>query len=155
MEPNKTNAVRLDDMMPLFREYLAAGKSVHFSPMGTSMLPMLRQGKDRVVISPLPEKLRKYDIALYRRDNGAYVLHRIAAVGETYTCIGDNQYVYEPGLRRDQMIGVVTAFERDGKLHSVQEPAYRLYAWLWHGTRSLRLLIHRVRNRLGRLLHER
>ena len=30
-------------------------------PGGVSMLPMLRQGLDQVVLSPLPEKLKKYD----------------------------------------------------------------------------------------------
>lgn len=152
MEATKSQSFRLDDMMPLFREYLAAGKSVRFSPMGVSMLPMLRQGKDRVVLSPLPEQLRKYDIALYRRDSGAYVLHRIIAAGETYTCIGDNQYTYETGLHHDQMIGIVTGFERNGKLHSVQEPGYLLYCRFWHATRSIRYFFLRVRNKLRRLL---
>ena len=134
----------MDDLIPLFQERLAAGQTVRFSPMGVSMLPMLREGRDSVVLSPAPERLRKYDLPLYRRDNGAYVLHRVTAVGETYTCIGDNQFVSEPGIRHDQIIAVVTQFRRKGREHSVTEPGYRLYCILWHHSRPIRHFCRRL-----------
>lgn len=130
--------VRLDDLMPLFREQLDAGKTVKFSPRGISMLPMLRQGIDSVVLSPVPETLKKYDLPLYQRDDGKYILHRIVEVGETYTCIGDNQFDYETGVRHDQIIAVVTAFTRGQQMHSVNEFPYRLYCRVWHHSRSIR-----------------
>lgn len=102
------------------------------------MLPMLRQGIDSVVISPLPERLKKYDLPLYQRDNGQYVLHRVVEAGEAYTCIGDNQFVKEPDIRRDQMIALVTAFCRGDREHSVKEPGYGLYCRVWHYTRPVR-----------------
>ena len=130
--------VKLDDLMPLFREQLDAGKTVKFSPRGISMLPMLRQGIDSVVLSPVPEKLKKYDLPLYQRDDGKYILHRIVEAGQTYTCIGDNQFDYETGVRHDQMIAVVTSFTRGQRLHSVNELPYRLYCRIWHYSRPLR-----------------
>ena len=142
----------MDDIVPLMREQLAAGKSVRFSPKGISMLPMLRQGKDSVVLSPLPEVLRKYDLPLYQRSDGKYILHRIVSVGQTYTCIGDNQYSYEPGVRREQMIALVTSFTRGKREISVEDPLYRLYCRLWHCSRGLRYFLHRVKNRLRRML---
>ena len=42
------------------------------------MLPMLREGKDSVVLSKISEPLRKYDVVLYQRRNGQYVLIRAA-----------------------------------------------------------------------------
>ena len=108
MDSLTEKSVQLEQLMPLIREQLAEGKTVRFSPRGVSMLPMLRQGIDSVVFSPLPEKLKKYDLPLYQRQNGQYVLHRIVKVGDTYTCIGDNQLAYEPELRHDQMIALVT-----------------------------------------------
>lgn len=123
--------VALDTLMPLIREELAEGKSVRFSPRGISMLPMLRQGLDTVTISPPPEKLRKYDLPLYRRDNGKYILHRVIAVGDTYTCLGDNQFAKEYGVRHDQIIGLVTEFTRGEKPVSVKAWHYRLYCRLW------------------------
>lgn len=124
--------------MPLILEYLAAGKSIKFSPRGVSMLPMLRQGIDSVQLSPVPGKLKKYDLPLYRRDNGKYVLHRIVKTGESYTCIGDNQFELEPGLRHDQMIALVTAFYRGDRRVSVDSIGYRLYCRFWHYSRPAR-----------------
>ena len=134
----QTMSVSMEALEPLFRERLAAGQQVRFSPMGTSMLPMLREGRDSVVLSPAPQRLRKYDLPLYQRDNGAYILHRVTAVGQTYTCMGDNQFVSEDGLRHDQIIALVTGFRRNGRDHTVTEPGYRLYCFLWHYSRPLR-----------------
>ncbi len=144
--------IRLELLMPLIKERLAAGQSMRFSPKGTSMLPMLRQGIDSVVLSPLPEKLRKYDLPLYQRDNGQFVLHRIVAAGDSYTCIGDNQFELERGVRPDQMIGVVTAFYRGEKRHSILESSYRLYCRVWHYTRFPRRVWRSIKLRLRRLL---
>lgn len=130
--------IRLDDLMPLFREQLAAGKSVQFSPKGISMLPMLRQEKDSVVLSPVPQKLRKYDLPLYQRDNGKYVLHRVIRAGETYTCMGDNQFEEETGLRHEQMIGLVTAFYRGNRRITVSDPIYWIYCRIWQYSRPAR-----------------
>lgn len=129
---------RMEELMPLIRECLDHGKSLRFSPRGISMLPMLRQGIDSVVLSPVPGKLKKYDLPLYQRENGKYILHRIIGAGTTYTCMGDNQLVEEPGIRQEQLLAVVTGFYRGETYHSVDEPAYRLYCRFWHYSRPLR-----------------
>lgn len=148
----KVQFAHMADLLPLMEEALAAGKSVTFSPMGISMLPMLRQGVDTVRLSPIQGKLSKYDLPLYRRDNGKFVLHRIVEVGETYTCMGDNQVDPEPGLRPDQMIAVVTAFTRGDREIPVTSPGYRLYCRIWVGAAPLRKFVRRVKNRLKRML---
>lgn len=142
----------LNNLMPLFRERLAAGQKIQFSPRGVSMLPMLRQGIDSVILSPVPEKLKKYELPLYQRDDGKYILHRIVEVDETYTCIGDNQFAYERGLRHDQMIAVVSAFTRGNREITVDHPVYRLYCILWHHSRGIRIFLRRVKNKLRRML---
>lgn len=144
--------MRLEFLMPLIQESLAAGKTVRFSPRGISMLPMLRQGIDSVILSPLPEKLSKYDLPLYQRDDGHYILHRIVSAGETYTCIGDNQFVLEHGVRHDQMIALVTAFTRGGREIAVTDPVYRLYCRFWHYSRTLRHFWRRGKGWLRRHL---
>lgn len=129
---------RLEQLLPLIEEQLAAGKCVKFKPRGVSMLPMLRQGIDSVVLSPVPGKLKKYDLPLYRRKSGQFVLHRIVKAGETYTCIGDNQFDYEPGLKHEQMIGLVTSFYRGEKEIPVASFGYRVYCRVWHYSRPVR-----------------
>ena len=75
--------LQMDELMPLILERLAAGQDVRFSPRGVSMLPMLRQGRDTVTLSPVTGRLRKYDLPLYRREDGRYVLHRVVGVANT------------------------------------------------------------------------
>lgn len=138
--------------MPLIRECLSNGQSVRFSPRGISMLPMLRQGIDSVVLSPAPEILKKYDLPLYQREDGKYILHRIIGAGNTYICIGDNQFVQEPGIRREQILALVTGFYRGDIYHSMEEPGYRLYCRLWHWSRPVRHLWRRGKSFIRRHL---
>ena len=145
--------VWLEQLLPLLQERLAAGESVQFTPRGISMRPMIEGGRDQVVLSPLPEKLKKYDLPFYRRDDGQFVLHRIVKVGQTYTCIGDHQLVYETGVRQDQMIALATGLYRKGKYHSLDSFGYRLYSRLWHWMRPLRRFTYWCRNILRAVLH--
>ena len=138
-------AVQLDQMMPLIRERLAAGETVQFTTRGISMYPLLRNGKDQVVLAPLPETLKKYDLPLYQRDNGHYILHRIVKVGETFTCVGDHQYVVEKGVRQDQMIAIAVGFYRKGKYLDAKSFRYRFYSRFWHWTRPIRYLWMRIK----------
>ena len=131
-------SVVLEEMMPLIRERLAAGEDVQFTPRGTSMRPMIHGGRDSVVLSPVQGKLKKHDLPLYQRDNGQYVLHRIVKAGESYTCMGDNQYHLEAGIRPDQVLAVVTAFVRDGKRYRVTDLRYRAYCLFWYYSRPIR-----------------
>lgn len=141
----------LKDLLPHLQEKLSTGEDVWIKPGGVSMLPMLHPDRDLVKLSALPEKLKKFDLPLYRRDNGLFVLHRIVQIGNTYTCIGDNQYKKEFGVRHDQMIAVVTAFVRGGKEYSVDALTYRIYCCFWTYSRWLRRGYRFARSRLGRM----
>ena len=143
--------VTLDMMMPLIRERLAAGQSVRIYPRGTSMLPMLAEGRDSVVLSPLPAKLKKYDLPLYQRKSGQYVLHRIVKVGESYTCMGDNQLSFETELNHEQMIAVVSSFNRKGRECKVTDIRYRFYCCFWYNTRFFRRIWRGAKHRIKRI----
>ncbi len=138
--------------MPLILEKLQQGDRVTFDPHGTSMRPMLRQGIDRIELAPITRPLKKYDLPLYIRDSGQYVLHRIVKVGKTYTCMGDNQRQKEPGIRPDQMLAVTSGFYRGEKYHSVGAWYYKLYCRLWPLYRPVRPWCHRGKRLLRRLL---
>ena len=143
----------MDELVPLIEERLSANGTVKLSPTGISMLPMLRQGIDCVVLSRPEKRLKKYDIPLYRRANGQYVLHRITSVsGDEYTCIGDNQFNYEKGVAHKSVIAVVTAFTRGDKTYTVKYPPYRIYCVLWHYTRFFRRVFRALKRRAVRIL---
>lgn len=128
---NKQN-VSYNDWMSFIEERLAAGQTVRYIKFrGVSMRPMLRQGKDAVEISPMPEKLKKYDLPVYKRKDGAYVMHRIIAVKkDRYICLGDNTIMLEQ-IYPEQMIGIVSAFQRGEKRIEVTNLVYQWYCRVW------------------------
>lgn len=85
---------------------------------GYSMTPFLLHGRDTVYLSKVDRPLKKGDMILFRRDSGAYILHRILKKAEdgTYTLVGDAQTWLEPGIRQDQVLALVTAVRRKGRL---------------------------------------
>ena len=141
------------ELMPIVKELLDEGKTVHnLHFQGVSMLPMLRQKMDTVDLSPLPEKLKKYDLPVYRYPSGKIVMHRIVAVKKDhYVCLGDNTYRYEH-IRPEQMIGLVTAFKRGEKRIEVNALSYRLYSRIWVAIYPLRKCWRKVKGWLRRLL---
>lgn len=147
------HSASMDELVPIIRERLAAGQSVCFSPKGISMLPMLRERKDTVTLSKVTGKLKKYSLPLYQRDNGKYVLHRIVDVSDTYTCMGDNQFAKEHGIRDEQIIAVVTSFTRGNKTYSVNSVNYRIYCRFWHYSRFARRVFRALKRRIRKLFH--
>lgn len=142
--------VRLSQMLPAMEETLAAGGTVKLPITGTSMLPLLVAGRDTVILKKADLPLKLFDLPLYRRKDGAFVLHRVVAVEKdgTYTMCGDNQWVKEPGISGEQIIGVVEAVERKGKLLPVQSFRYRAYVRFWHTLLPVRKYLVKLRGKL-------
>lgn len=142
--------VRLSQMLPAMEETLAAGGTVKLPITGTSMLPLLVAGRDTVILKKADLPLKLFDLPLYRRKDGAFVLHRVVAVEQngTYTMCGDNQWVKEPGIAGEQIIGVVEAVERKGKLLPVQSFRYRAYVRFWHTLLPVRKYLVKLRGKL-------
>ena len=141
----------LDAVMDIILEKLEAGGTVTFTPHGTSMLPMLRDGEDVVVLKKPQGRLHLFDIPLYRRDNGQYVLHRVIDFCRdgTYILCGDNQFAKEKGIRDDQIIAGVTGFCRKGKPYAMNSLRYRAYVNFWYYTRLFRRIWRACRRRMG------
>lgn len=139
---HKKNAGRLeaktDDFFPIVEEIIQSGGQVRMTVTGNSMYPMLRDRADSVLLVP-PKRLKRFDLPLYRRENGSYVLHRILKIkNEGYVMCGDNQTALEPGIRREQIVAVAKEFCRKGKTVSCSNPWYRTVAALWGVLRPFR-----------------
>lgn len=116
------------DLEPVIRETLERGATVTLLPRGTSMLPLIRQGMDEVVLKSVDTPLKKYDIPFYKRKNGQFVLHRIIDVKKDgYVLCGDNQLDYEYNVTDDMIIGVVCAIKRDGVEFKMDNKEYVKY----------------------------
>lgn len=126
---NGKKQVMFDDLFPLVSEQLSHGGSFTFRPNGVSMLPLIRQGTDGVVIEKQLSPLKRYDIPLYQRDDKSFVIHRVikACPDGTYIMCGDNQTELEYGISESQIIGVVTGIYRGEKFIPVSSPILKIY----------------------------
>jgi len=103
-------------LFPLIEEKIENGGKFTFTAFGNSMQPYLKNGKHRVTLSPIKNKLRIGDIIFYRRKDGSFVLHRVVKIknGITYFC-GDNQFFLEPHTNTVQSIAILTNIEYNGR----------------------------------------
>lgn len=95
---------------------------------GVSMLPMLKTGRDTIVVKKKEGRLRPLDVALYRRGE-KYVLHRVIRVLDGgYLIRGDNCYEDEL-VRESDVFGVLTEyFKKDERIDCNTDEKYLKYA---------------------------
>ena len=105
------------------RELLNNGV-IAFVPSGNSMWPTLKNRKQSVIVKKKTDKLRPMDVALYCRENGSNVLHRvIKATDFGYIMCGDSQFTPEKVIE-DNVYGVMTGFYRGKKYIDVNDAGY-------------------------------
>lgn len=134
-----------------FEEEISRTGKLIYTNVGDSMMPLIREKRDLLIISKVRGKLKKYDVPLYKRDSGQYVLHRILKVRkDDYIICGDNRWQKEYGITDRHIIGVLTGVVRNGKTISVNNRMYRLYVHLWCDFFCIRAFILRTKNYLKR-----
>ena len=98
-----------------YEEYLKRYGSLTYKNTGTSMLPLLKQGRDAFIVRAVGEyeTCKKWDVVLYKRPPESYVLHRVIQVRDnSYDILGDNCIGIERNIPKDAVIGVMTGFIR-------------------------------------------
>ena len=140
-----------------YEDYLLEHGSLTYTNVGTSMMPLLRQGRDLFTVVPRRGRCRVGDVALYRRPPSHWVLHRVVAVlPDGYLMLGDNCVAREH-VPEDDVLAVMTGYVRDGREHSVDELGYRAYTRVTLLTEAPRVVLRRawrgLRRLAGRLRH--
>jgi signal peptidase I len=127
----------LENNIVKINEYLEKdGKYVGVT-VGNSMRPMIRSGRDVVVIEKKNARLKVFDVALYVKEK-SYVLHRVLKVTENgYVMRGDNCY-FDENIREEDVIGRLIGFFKGKKYISVDCKKYLRYI-------KRRLLFYKVR----------
>ena len=141
--------IPMEELAAVLQLQLQQGGRAELTVTGSSMHPMLRSRRDKVIL--VPGTAKKNDVILFRRDSGAYILHRIVRVKKgMFVCSGDNQWQVET-IRPDQVIAIVDSWYYNGKLKTPDSFFYKLYVWIWVGLLPVRRPILAVRRVLGRL----
>ena len=143
--------INLCDLYPLIEEVISSGGEFRMYPRGVSMLPLLTQGEDSVVLVSLGDVCVN-DMILYRRDSGQFVLHRLIKIeGDEYIMCGDNQGELEKGIKRENLLAKVKYFYNKDKKVTLDSADYQKYLkklprrrkWL-----KLKGFLIRVRNKI-------
>ena len=80
------------------------------TPKGTSMLPLLRQGIDTIKVIKPTSPFKKYDVILFKRKDGSYVLHRIIKVKKN--CAYITKSLKQSSIIMTRACGTLRAFMR-------------------------------------------
>lgn len=145
--------VNFHSLMPLIAAKLAQEGIVKIPASGNSMIPLFRHGRDQVTLRGVQgQTLNKYDMILYRRPNGGYVLHRIIGVKEEgYVLRGDAQLWDEYPVPREWVIARVEEFRRGVRNCTCADRRYRAYCVIWVNTVWMRRGMAKLRKGLGRV----
>lgn len=120
-----------------------------YTNVGDSMFPLIRSNGDLIVIKKHNGPFKKYDVPLYKRESGQYVLHRVLKVKKdgSYVICGDNRFSKEYGITDKNMLGILHSVIRNGKEIKTTDVKYKIYSHIWCDfflIRSLILIIKRI-----------
>jgi hypothetical protein len=112
----------------LWRQGLDQGVFMRFRPLGSSMLPFLKEG-DIVTIAPVTD-LKIGDVVLWQRGE-AMVLHRVVLMVNGHVVTkGDALRSLDLPLCRGDILGLAVARERNQKLTRLENFRFRYVGML-------------------------
>ena len=108
-----------------YRTELEKNRVIGFVPSGNSMWPTLKNHHQSVVVVKKTCRLKKFDVALYERAGGTFVLHRVMSVTDDgYIMCGDSQFSLEK-VSEDCVFGVMEGFYRGKKYIDCKNAKYK------------------------------
>ncbi len=130
----------------LMLNLLPERESIKISPTGNSMRPFISGYRDDVFLIKPSFPLKRNDIALYQRESGQYVLHRIhhskVINGETlYFFLGDSQTTLEGPIHECCIHAIATQILRKGRIIKCNNLLYRFISQVWLILQPLRPMI--------------
>jgi len=151
MESKKLRIEEPEVLMGSLLKLVEQGQTVPLVISGGSMEPFLGSYRDTVYLSKVDRPLKKGDMILYRRSSGAYILHRICAVrGGNFDLVGDAQNWIERSVRQEQVLALVTAVRRKGKLLQTGSFWWAFFEKVWIRMIPLRPVVMELYRRIFR-----
>ncbi len=132
---------------------------IAYTVKGDSMMPLIRENQDIVVIKKLTRLPKKRDAVLFKRPSGEYVLHRIVKCSGMglYRIAGDNRSFSET-VPQEWIIGYlcevikddrhITADSKEYKAYVGKVPLHRLKLKLIRYKKALKIKIVKIGRRI-------
>ena len=147
-QETQTRSIPMDVWCDLAREGSAPAVTIPLE--GDSMRPLIRRGRDPVTIVPLQRPLQKGDVVLFRLGE-RYIVHRVWQLQDDMVrTYGDNCWNPEPWFPKQQVLGLVVRYVRDGRAHPLDTPAARAWGRCWMALAPIRRCYKRARSLAGR-----
>jgi signal peptidase I len=116
--------------MDTIEELLSKNGSLRLYPKGNSMLPLIREGTDSVLLVPA-DQIKPGDIVLVRTDSHMTLHRLVSKVDERIITCGDNCIAPDPVIIENQIIAKVLTIFRGDEIYDDGRPLALLYR-LWH-----------------------
>ena len=130
---------KTEELLPFMEAAFAVGGYFRLYPSGRSMLPLLREGIDSVLLAR-PDGIRRGDILLVRT-NGGFILHRAIAVSDAgITLCGDALTTPEGPFPTEAVLARVVRIYRGDRALDPTSLRLRAYA----ARRTLRRRLHHL-----------
>lgn len=125
------------------------GRSVRIKAKGNSMLPFIRNGKDEIVLAPLPHPPKKGMVALAVLADGRHIVHRIEKTENgNVTLRGDGNTTLREYCNTESIIAMVSVVIRNKKQIRHGSRRWNFYRFMWPANpfarRVLLAIIRRV-----------
>lgn len=128
---NNSKDTSIYSISSIFTDTLEKGGEVKLPVKGISMYPLICSGRDYVIISKT-DTVGKYDIVLYTREDGSYILHRIVGSNKHgYKLAGDLETEKELGVSEESILAKVHTVIRGKRVISADSFWYKVYSRLW------------------------
>lgn len=130
------------------QDAIAENGSVLRMTDGHSMMPMIKDRVDPVVIGAVVLSPRVNDVILTKLRDDAFILHRLIRIsGGNFITRGDNCLHKDKPVTADGVIGVLSGFYRGEKYVDCKKSfGYKLYVILWaRGAYPLRVVFWTLR----------
>ena len=128
----------MEDKKTDYAQELVKNGVIAFVPRGNSMWPTLKNRGQSVIVKSKAEKLKPMDVALYRRENGSNVLHRVMRTTKFgYVMCGDSQFTPE-NVKEECVYGVMAGFYRGKRYVEVTDPEYIEQVKTWYANEKRR-----------------
>ncbi len=139
---------RTEELLPLMEAAFAAGGYFRLWPRGRSMLPLLREGVDSVLLAP-PKEIALDDILLIKAGDGSFLLHRAVAMDEGgITVAGDALLSTEGPFSPSCVLARAVCIYRGDLELDVRAPRLLRYARRIRRRRRFLSLLQRAKARL-------
>lgn len=140
------NAVFFDEIL----QQISEGKRVCIRAKGSSMLPLIRDEKDKIVLEKLnPKSLHKGNIVLAILPSRTYVIHRIEDInGNKVTLRGDGNLASREHCTTDNILAEVALIHRGKKSIDRHSFFWKITPILWPSHPFLRRICLGVYRRL-------